>query len=116
MNKRAFGSEAETVAASYLETKNLMIVGRNMQFWCGEIDILALDFHTFVVVEVKAKTTKVYGSAAEMITKRKQKTLLQLAKLIESKYNKPVRVDVVAIDGFATPHQVLTHYPGAIEV
>ncbi len=114
MSTRSEGSAAESQAEQFLLGLGWRIFGRNLHYGMGEIDILAAIDEWVVVVEVKAKKTYRYGSAAEMITPSKMRTLRRLAQIIEKEYNKPIRIDVITIDGWATSQPCLTHYPFAV--
>lgn len=114
MHTRDKGAYGESLVAEYLERLGWRIVARNLHFRFGEVDVVALAEKKLVLVEVKVKAGGGFGRAVEMITPQKQRTLLRLAKLLQTKYNRPVRIDVVVIDylGSSAPH--LTHYPNAI--
>ncbi len=109
MNRRQIGNAAEDSAAAFIVQQGWQIIGRNLHYRFGEIDILADSGDFLIICEVKAKQTKQFGSAIEMITPTKKRTLVKLAKWVEATYNKPVRIDVIAIDG-----DQLTHYPFAL--
>lgn len=114
MTTRSIGSDGESWVADWLKTtKKWKILGQNIHVRFGEIDILALDGREIVIVEVKAKATKLQGAAVEMVTPQKQQTLARLAKFLESQYNKPVRVDVVTLDTFPS-NPVVHHYQSAV--
>lgn len=113
MDTRSLGSTGESEAVAYLEGLGWKILARNIHLRFGEIDILADNGEFVVIVEVKMKRSHVQGTAAEMVTPAKQQTLRQLANLMQQQYNKPVRIDVIAIDNvFDKPE--LTHYPFAV--
>jgi len=77
---------------------------------------LARDGQQLVVVEVKAKTSQIYGFAAEMITNRKKEKLILLAHELQSEYQiDSVRVDVVAIDNASSDQPIIKHYKGVVE-
>lgn len=112
--RKTVGSQAETLAAQYLQKLGLKILQRNLKTKIGEIDILAADRDTLVVVEVKAKTNASYGGAVEMITAAKRRKLLLLARELQMKTNtESVRVDVVAIDEFLEI-PAIEYYKGAL--
>jgi len=68
-----------------------------------------------VVVEVKAKTNHSYGAAVEMITHKKRKKLLLLAREMQVKYKRElVRIDVVSVD-HAQDVPEISYYKGVIE-
>lgn len=95
-NLGAFGEE---LALDYLQEKGYKLLSRNLRLFCGEIDLLMQDGKSLVIVEVKTKSDESFGQASEMITRKKKKKLLQLAKALWQKYpNRTIRIDVVAID------------------
>ena len=51
--KDLLGREGEQAAVGYLEGCGFRILDRNWRCTDGEIDIVAVDRHTFVVCEVK---------------------------------------------------------------
>ena len=55
--KDVLGKSGEQAAAEYLESCGLRILDRNWRCATGEIDIVAVDRHTLVVAEVKARTS-----------------------------------------------------------
>ena len=67
------GPAAEALAARFLTTRGLAIVGRNYRCRGGEIDIIARDGGTVVFVEVRLRRSAEYGGAAESITARKRR-------------------------------------------
>ena len=115
MNSRSLGSLGESLAEEFIADLGWDIIGRNCHYRFGEVDILADDGSTVIIIEVKAKTSSQFGEAVEMITAGKKRVLIRLAKLIQSQYNRPVRIDVIAINNFGTPTVQVAHYPGAID-
>ena len=116
MSTRATGNLGESLAVTFLEKLGWKVIQRNVHYRFGEIDILAETKDYIVIVEVKAKKDSSQGYAVEMITPSKKQVLRKLANLLQVEYNKPVRVDVIAIDGYADTAPNITHYPFAIEV
>ncbi|MEX0594745.1 MAG: YraN family protein [Patescibacteria group bacterium] len=113
--RKILGNQAENLAASYLKQRGLTILSQNLKTKLGEIDILAQDGRTLVVVEVKAKSNFHYGPAVEMITGKKRRKLLLLAREIQVDYKREsVRIDVVTIDQFPDSPKI-KHYKGAID-
>ncbi|MCD8012650.1 MAG: YraN family protein [Lachnospiraceae bacterium] len=103
MNKRAVGTEYETLAASYLAKNGYDIICRNYRCRAGEIDLVAREQGYLVFVEVKFRSSENNGSALEAVDGRKQQRIIRVARwyLMEHHIpeNHPVRFDVVAIDG-----------------
>ena len=74
------------------------ILGRNVLSQSGEIDILAQDKDTLVLVEVKTKSSNRMGSPEDMVDWKKRQKLIRLAQEVSQQFpGYPVRIDVVAI-------------------
>lgn len=113
--RQAFGEFGEKTAVEELERRGYAILARRYRTRYGEIDIVADDAGTVVFVEVKARATPEFGSAAEAVTERKQRRLAAMATDFLARNgltDRPCRFDVVAIDGAGEGIQV-TVYPGA---
>ena len=96
---KATGNIGEEIAAEYLESIRYKIIDRNLKLVCGEVDILAQDRRTLVIVEVKTVRGSGFGLAQELVRFRKQKKLLQLGRAIEQKFpDKNIRIDVIGVD------------------
>lgn len=97
--RKTLGKFGEDLALAYLEQKGWRLIGRNLKLFCGEIDLLMQDKDTLVIVEVKTKSDLSFGQASEMITHKKKNKLVQLAKTLCQRFpERPIRIDVVAID------------------
>jgi putative endonuclease len=79
LNER--GREAERQAAELLEDRGLRILERNWRCRFGEIDLVARDGSTLVFVEVRARTSRSFGGAAESIGFAKRRKLIATANL-----------------------------------
>ncbi|HSF19973.1 MAG TPA: YraN family protein [Vicinamibacteria bacterium] len=94
------GRLGESVAARELERRGYQIVERRWRSRLGEIDIVARDGETLVVVEVKARSGEDYGPPADAVDAVKQRRLVRLAKayLRARRLGEPrVRFDVVGV-------------------
>ena len=94
------GITGEDLACEALEARGYSIVARRYRVPAGEIDIVARDGATLVFVEVKARASHEFGSAAEAVTPVKQRRLVRLATeyLVHNQIGDcPCRFDVVAI-------------------
>ena len=99
------GRLGEELAADALRGLGYAILARRYRTRYGEIDIVAQDEETLVFVEVKARKSDRYGSAAESVTNSKQRRIAAMALDYLSWVNRlddPCRFDVVAIDGLGT--------------
>ncbi len=115
VERQAFGKTGEDLAVAELERLGYAVLARRYRTKHGEIDIVARDGETTVFVEVKARTTAEFGTAAEAVTRRKQLQLASMARDYLSRSHltdAPCRFDVVAIDGVGAS-AVITLYPNA---
>lgn len=93
------GREGEDRAASFLRSIGYQILERNKRYPIGEIDILAKDRQTVVLVEVKAGRTGQYGHAYERVGPQKRRKLLALAALLEQEHPTALlRIDLINVD------------------
>jgi putative endonuclease len=76
---QAVGSYGERLAAAHLRSLGMAIIATNWRCDVGEIDIVARDGSTIVIVEVKTRTSYGHGGPFEAITGRKAQRLRRLA-------------------------------------
>ena len=117
VERQEFGKSGEDRAVDELERRGYAILARRYRTRHGEIDIVARDGETTVFVEVKARATAEFGTAAEAVTRRKQLQLASMARdyLVRNQLtNAPCRFDVVAIDGVGDS-AAITVYPNAFD-
>lgn len=74
------GHFAERLAAAWLMLKGYRILGRNLDFGVGEIDLLARRGRLLVVVEVKRRASRAEGLAA--LSARQQARLARAASAL----------------------------------
>ncbi len=98
--KKEQGKYGEDLAAKYLAGLDYEIIERNYLIRGGEIDIVAQDGETTVIVEVKLRNSDDFGSAVESITKSKVKYLIRTCKIyaFEKNIKGLLRIDLIAID------------------
>ena len=100
--RQALGISGEDLACAELVRRGYAILERRYRTRHGEIDIVARDGDTLVFVEVKVKVTEEFGTAAEAVTRRKQRRVASMAAeyLARNRLSEVAcRFDVVAIDG-----------------
>lgn len=98
--RRSLGRRGEELAASYLEEKGWLILQRNYRSEAGEVDIVAQDGGCLVFVEVRARSSKEYGSPEESITPAKAQRLIEVAQGYlqeQGESERQWRIDLVAI-------------------
>lgn len=105
------------MAARYLETMGYTIVECNWRCRLGEVDIVAEDDGVLVFVEVRTRTGNGFGTPQESVDRRKQARLRRVAQMYvqaQGKHNRPLRLDVVAIEWRAAEEEAkITHIPHA---
>lgn len=77
----SFGKNGEDEAASFLQKKGYKIIARNFRARGGEIDLIALKSTTLIFIEVKSRTSTLFGTPAESITYHKLAKLIRTAEL-----------------------------------
>ncbi len=111
-HNRASGNSAEDLAVEFLTAKGMRIVKRNFHFGrVGEIDIIAEDGDVLVFVEVKSRSSTLYGTPEEAITPSKQRAIRKVAQGYLHTHNitnRECRFDVIAIRLF-TGEPDITH-------
>lgn len=78
--KKAIGYNAETLALQFLQKHNLLLLKRNYQTKCGEIDLIMKDKEYTVFVEVKFRQSDQYGDPLHLVPCQKQKRIIRAAK------------------------------------
>lgn len=93
------GKKGEDIAARFLAGKGYRIIERNWRTGRDEIDIIAYDGDTLVIVEVKTRSTGFFGEPEEAVTDRKQKFLVRAAEefVIQKEIDSEIRFDIISI-------------------
>ncbi|MFG0305879.1 MAG: YraN family protein [Phycisphaerales bacterium JB040] len=119
---RDVGRRGERVAARHLRGLGYRVVERNVELGRGELDLVCLapDGETIVVVEVKARLLVAGGGAfrpENAITGHKRaklRSLTQSLRRARGWLERPIRIDVVAVEFRDGARPVVRHYPGAV--
>ncbi len=93
------GKLGEHLAAAYLKKQGYTILESNYYFNRAEIDLIAVDGNTLVIVEVKTRNSNFFGNPQDFINQNKIGLLVKAADhYMQSKgLTKEVRFDVIAI-------------------
>ncbi|MBI2032302.1 MAG: YraN family protein [Candidatus Levybacteria bacterium] len=92
--------KGENIACDYLRKKGYKIIERNFRKGYGEIDIIAIQGRTLVFVEVKTRSTNLYGTPFEQISYFKLKSLIKTAEFYKHTHKglpDSLRIDAVGI-------------------
>jgi len=112
MSTKIKGDIGEEFACKYLAENGYKILERNFRIRGGEIDIIALDGITLVYIEVKTRTSYLFGKPEESITLRKLKFLERAAKFWRAKRKNLIRlpdlerIDFVGVDMSGSEPQI----------
>ena len=95
------GILGENLAVAALEERGYAVIARRHRSRYGEIDIIAEHGRVIVFIEVKLRSTDLFGEAFEAIPRWKQRRIVRVALDYLSRHgllDRPVRFDVAAID------------------
>lgn len=93
------GKKGEELALNYLQQKGYSILETNYRHKKEEVDIIAKDKDSLVVVEVKPRSTNIHGSPKDAVGPKKQTLLIQAANayLEENGLDMEIRFDIISI-------------------
>jgi putative endonuclease len=93
------GQRGEEAAVHYLQKCGFKILERNFRCRAGEVDIIAEEKGDLVFVEVKARSSRLFGDPAEAVTSRKQGQISKaaLCYLGDRHRGRAARFDVVTV-------------------
>lgn len=98
--KDVLGKRGEELAAAFLESEGYAILDRNWRCQQGEIDVVAFDGIDTVFVEVKTRSSVLFGHPLEAITVLKLARLRRLAAAWCEEHpgnHDHIRIDAIAV-------------------
>jgi len=97
---KSLGDNYENAAARWLQAQGLTIIARNYSCRAGELDLIARDCSHLVFIEVRARSSPRFASAAASVDRRKRRRLILAAQWFLQQHPQlaqlPCRFDVVA--------------------
>lgn len=119
--RQSIGKWGEQTAENYLRAQGYHIISRNVRTPYGEIDLIANLTHgenqTIIFVEVKTRTTTLFGPPEAAVDAKKKSHLLPSIQhyMQENPSNADWRIDVIAIENFYSGEEpIITHFENAI--
>lgn len=100
-HRQDLGILGENLAVGELQSRGYSILARRHRSRYGEIDVIAEHHGVIVFIEVKLRTTDLFGEAFEAIPPWKQRRIITVALDYLSRnhlLDRPVRFDVAAVD------------------
>ena len=95
------GKWGEDIAVAFLEEKGYKILERDWKSGHHDLDIVAKDGHTLVIVEVKTRRNRLFGNPEEAIDYKKRMSLQSaINHYVKShRTGQDVRFDIIGIIG-----------------
>lgn len=114
IDRLALGRDGEARAAAHLEAAGLRVLERNYRCRFGEIDIVAIEGDTtLVLVEVRLRSRTDYGGAAASVDRPKQRRLVSAARHLLMRQPRlarlPARFDVIELEPDGSGYRVSWH-------
>lgn len=104
------GADAERQAAGLLQADGLKLIARNVRNRFGELDLIALERQTLVVIEVRARASARFGGAAVTVDRRKQARIIRATQAWlatqPAHRSRAIRFDVMAVDAGRPPQWI----------
>jgi putative endonuclease len=99
--RKELGRTTEDEACVYLRGLGYRIIERNWRSPFGELDIIARDGDSLVIVEVKARTGSTFGGPEGALSAAKRERIVTATRayLAASDAQLPLRFDLVAVEG-----------------
>ena len=93
------GEEGEKIAVRYLKSKGYIVYQTNWRFGKLEIDIIADDGQELVFIEVKTRSSEIYGRPEEAVDDSKETAILNAADIYVRDFNLEVEVrfDIISV-------------------
>jgi putative endonuclease len=117
VDRRGYGNAAEEAAARYLEERGYRIRARNFLCRYGELDVVAEHGDTVCFVEVRMRSTNVWGDPALTVSFAKQRRVVKAALhylFAHDLRDRMIRFDVVSVVGHGE-RAVVEHIPNAFD-
>jgi putative endonuclease len=119
MDRKELGRRGEEAAAAYLERVGFTVLDMNWRTKAGEVDIVARDGDTLVLIEVKTRRSLAKGTPEDAVSATKQRRIGRLAAAyLQGLETEPeaVRFDVVTIYVLGEDRALLRHHRAAFVV
>ena len=100
--KRVFGDLAEQLTVEHLEREGYVIRDRNVLCRRGELDVVAEKGNVLAFVEVRMRSTAVWGDPSATVTHSKQRKVVLAAHEYCQRHRlfaRVIRFDVVSVVG-----------------
>jgi len=109
------GRWGEDKAAEYLESKGYRVVERNWRMGHRDLDIVALDDSTLVIVEVKTRRNDFFMEPEQAVDRKKIRSLTIAANAFVKSHSLglPIRFDIISVIGESPSDCHINHIENA---
>ena len=104
------GQKGEDIAARYLKKKGYTILERNYRTKNSEIDIIAKKGDTLCFVEVKARSSQLYGTPSQAVNYYKIKKISRGAMAYMSRITEDLCIRFDVIEVYHNPRSFFSRY------
>lgn len=115
--RKAYGDEGEERAVRFLEGRGYRVLTRNFSCRYGELDVVAEHEDTLCFVEVRMRSTAVWGDPAHTVSFAKQRRVVKAALHylgLQGSRGRMIRFDVISVVGRGE-NATVEHLPGAFD-
>ena len=109
----SLGLLGEETALAYLSGRGYRLLERNYRCNLGEVDLIMLDGHILVFIEVNARRSERYGEPQEAVGSVKQARIRRLAEhylLCKGREECQPRFDVVTVRFKKSGRHIVDHF------
>lgn len=116
-NNNEKGKAGEDFAINHLLKNDYVLLEKNWRYKHLEIDLIAKHKETLVIIEVKLRSSNVFGQPEDFVSIKKQKNTIKAAQayIIENNINYETRFDIISIiqnsNEFSLEHIISAFYP-----
>jgi putative endonuclease len=117
VDRKAYGNEGEEAAVRFLEARGYRVRARNFSCRYGELDVVAEHGDTVCFVEVRMRSTAVWGDPSHTVSFAKQRKVVKAALhylLTQRLRDRMIRFDVISVVGRGE-RATVEHLPGAFD-
>jgi len=107
------GNKGEELAANFLEGKGYKIIIANYRYKHAEIDLIVKKENLLVFVEVKTRSSILFGEPEAFVTGKKAAKVMEGAEqfMIEHNWHGNIRFDIVSVK--TGRQEVIEHFEDA---
>ena len=115
--RHELGRRGEELAARHLEKQGCQVIGRNVVNRVGELDLVALEGRTVLVVEVKTRSRTTRRPSEAVNFRKQHKLTLTAALFLQSQgwSDRAMRFDVIEVICPTGGAPIINHIKSAFE-